>query len=166
MANSRTSPADRTNVPGRWSGHVGRLEFVELLGGKKVNRSLLRTGVLAPLAALAVLAAAPAQARTDGDLAVAASAAPAAQPDLDLGVPRVTPRCGDIARDAGRAATTVVAGAPDAANKQVSDAIADVVADCAAVTPDPVRRLTGPATGTVFEGSAGPRGMIRERSLS
>jgi hypothetical protein len=228
-----------------------------MIRGKKMNPSSLRTGVLAPLAALAVLAAAPAQAHTGGGGQAAAPASssaavampvasggpvmldPAAPPDrtrpaatgLDLGVSRVVRRCEATVRRALRQAPAIVAGGthaataahrngiperppadlrarravPGAASKQVGgvrhaltgrtkaattaatrvgeQAVVvvprasleaappvgpahGIVADCPLSGTEPVRRLTGPVSGTLFVGSPGPAGMIPERRLS
>jgi hypothetical protein len=39
-------------------------------------------------------------------------------------------------------------------------------AECGAAAADPIRRLTGPATGALFVGAPDRNGMIPERSLS
>lgn len=135
-----------------------------------MNRPLLRTAVLVPLAAFAVLAAAPARARTDGGGRTAAptvsavSAAPE-EGGLDLDGSRVVRRCDATARSALRDATprstlrdatTIAAGGTEAA----------AAAGCAAAVTDPIRPLTGPAPGALFEAVPAPRGVIPERSLS
>jgi hypothetical protein len=153
-----------------------------------VNRSLFWVGVLAPPAALAVLVAAPAQARTDEDggraaaPAAPASAAPVVPPPagtapaetgLDLGASRVMKRCDATARSTLRDATTIAAGGTDAAAAPGAPLealqmarVRDVVADCAAARSGPVRPLTGPVPGALFRGSPGPSGVIPDRNLS
>jgi hypothetical protein len=142
-----------------------------------VNRSLLRTGVLAPLAALAIIATAPAEARTgDGGQAAApvssassaaaavsvasggpVTPAPAAPPDrtvpaetgLDLGVSRVMRRCDATARSRLRDATTVAAGGVHAATAVHPDGVlAHPAADLRA-RRDVSDRLVGAATEQV-----------------
>jgi hypothetical protein len=128
--------------------------------GKNVYRSLLRTGVLTPLAALAVLAAAPAQARTgDGGQAAApaSSASSASSAASDAAAVSVA---------SGGPVTPATAPPPARtapAETGLDLGVSRVMRRCDATARSALRDATATAAGGTHAAAAAHRGGVLER---